>query len=205
MKNRIGKFVGLTTILIVVTITAGTRAESESSREYQIKAAFLYNFIKFVDWPKEKESPADSNEPVAIGIIGKDPFGNAFEPLKDKQVKGRYVVIKRFEGFGQLNQSDEQGEKQHPEIEAIRKCHVLFICSSEKEYIQQIIASIQGYGVLTVGDMNGFLEAGGIINFLTEEKKIRFEINLDTAEHSRLTIRSKLLRLAKRVIRQNDA
>jgi hypothetical protein len=205
MKNRIGKFVGLMTILIVLTITVDTHAESESSREYQIKAAFLYNFIKFVDWPKEKESPTDSNEPIAIGIIGKDPFGNSFEPLRDKQVKGRNVVIKRFEGFEQLNESDEQGEKQHPEIETIRKCHILFICPSEEKYIQQIIASTQDYSVLTVGDMNGFLEAGGIINFLTEEKKIRFEVNLDAAERSRLTIRSKLLRLAKRVIRQDGA
>jgi hypothetical protein len=115
------------------------------------------------------------------------------------------VIIKRFEGFEQLNESDEHDEKQHPKIETIRKCHVLFICLSEKMYIQQIIDSIQGYGVLTVGDMEGFLETGGIINFLTEEKKIRFEFNLDSAERSKLTIRSKLLRLAKRVIRQKDA
>jgi hypothetical protein len=205
MKNKISTFIGLITILIVVTITAGTRAESESSREYQIKAAFLYNFIKFVDWPIEKEDPADGNEPITIGIIGKDPFSNSFEPLEDKQVKGRYVVIKRFVGFEQLNQSDEQGAQQHPEIEAIRKCHVLFICPSEKEYLQQIIASTKDYAVLSVGDMNGFLEAGGIINFLTEEKKIRFEINLDAAGRSKLTIRSKLLRLAKRVIKQDGA
>ncbi len=191
--------------LFVLPTVALAQEDSLQSREYQIKAAFLYNFIKFVDWPKEKESPADINEPVAVGIIGKDPFGNSFEPLKDKQVKGRYVVIRRFEGFEQLNQSGEQGAQQHPEIEAIRKCHVLFTCSSEKNHIQQIIASTKDHAVLAVGDMNGFLEAGGIINFLTEEKKIRFEINLDAAGHSRLTIRSKLLRLAKRVIRQDGA
>jgi hypothetical protein len=205
MRIRASSLIIFAMSLFVLSTVALTQEDSVQSREYQIKAAFLYNFIKFVDWPKEKESPADSNEPVAIGIIGKDPFGNSFEPLRDKQVKSRNVVIKRFEGFGQLNQSDEQGEQQHPEIEAIRKCHVLFICPSEKEYVQQIIASTKNYGVLAVGDMNGFLEAGGIINFLTEEKKIRFEIDLDAAERCRLTIRSKLLRLAKRVIRQNDA
>ena len=62
-------------------------ADSTSSQEYQVKAAFLYNFIKFVDWPEEKT--ADSNEPITIGIIGNDPFGNAFEPIKDKKVKER--------------------------------------------------------------------------------------------------------------------
>ncbi|OHB74709.1 MAG: hypothetical protein A2Z25_19080 [Planctomycetes bacterium RBG_16_55_9] len=165
------------------------RADSEKSKEYQIKAAFLYNFIKFVDWPEEK--PSDEKT-ITIGIIGKDPFGSAFEPLKDKQAKDKKVVIKQFE-------SVEESPLPREQVEAIKKCHVLFICRSEVKQIKRIIDSVKGHSVLTVGDMEDFLESGGIINFVKQDEKVRFEINNAAAKKSRLDIRSQLLRLAKRV------
>jgi len=150
----------LVVVVLVLFIGSQARADSTASREYQVKAAFLYNFIKFVDWPKEKT--ADSNEPIIIGIIGEDPFEKAFQPIKNKKVKGKKIVIKRFQGLEESKQSDEQ-------TALIRKCHMLFICASEKE-------------------------------ILMEDKKVVFEINNHAAKQARLKIRSKLLRLAKRVI-----
>ena len=184
-------FVVISLALFAAPISVQAQDDSAQNREYQVKAAFLYNFVKFVDWPKEKV--ADGNEPIIIGVIGKDPFGKAFDPIKNKQVKGKKVVINRFKGLEELRKSGEQ-------IKAIRKCYLLFICSSEKEKLREIINLVKDDSVLTVGEVKGFLESGGIINFLIEDKKVRFEINNAAAKQAKLKIRSKLLRLAKRVI-----
>lgn len=178
-------------VLAAAFMAQEVRADTKSSQEYQIKAAFLYNIINFVDWPEEKD--ADSNNQITIGIIGKDPFENAFEPLKNKQAKSKKVLIKRYVGFKEPENSGNQ-------IEAIRKCHLLFVCNSEKQQLEKIINIVKDHSVLVVGDMNDFLESGGIVNFVIEDQKVRFEINNKTAKHAKLTIRSKLLRLAKRVI-----
>jgi hypothetical protein len=166
------------------------RADSVKSKEYQIKAAFLYNFVKFVDWPKGK--PSDEKT-ITIGIIGESPFGEAFEPLKDKEAKNKKVEIKLFRSVQESKLPDEQ-------IEAIRRCHVLFICRSEAEQFGKIKDSLKGHSILTVGDMKDFLTSGGIINFVKEEEKVRFEINNTAAKKAKIEIRSKLLRLAKKVV-----
>jgi len=203
MKIKAYIFVVLALALLVVSIVPEALADSARSQEYQIKAAFLYNFIKFVEWPEEKV--ADSNEPITIGIIGKDPFGKAFEPLKGRQAKGRKVVVKRIKGFEGLKKNSEKDKTElDRKIKAIRKCHVLFICSSEKEHLKDIINTVKYDGVLTIDGMKGFLEFGGIIKFLMEEKKVRFEINLAAAKRAKLKIRSKLLRLAKRVVEEKS-
>lgn len=201
MRIKVYIFVVLPLALFVPPIAAKAHADSASSREYQIKAAFLYNFIKFVDWPKEKT--ADSNEPMTIGIIGKDPFGKAFEPIKNKKVKNRKVVIKQFKGFEELKKSGQTSNAQvQRQIKALRICHLLFICSSEQNKLKEITNSVKDHHVLTVGDTKGFLESGGIIKFRMEEKKVRFEINLAAAKQAKLKIRSQLLRLAKRVVKE---
>ncbi len=184
----------LSLVLFVTSFVLRAQADTTASREYQVKAAFLYNFMNFADWPEEKLS--DNNEPITIGIIGKDPFGDAFKPIQDKLVKGKKVVIQHFQGLEELKKSSEG----HPQIEAIRKCHLLFVCQSEKGVLKEIINWVKDYSVLTVGDMEDFLESGGIINFVMEDNKVRFEINVATARNAKLKIRSQLLRLAKRVI-----
>jgi len=156
----------------------------------------LYNFINFVDWPKEKVT--DSNNLITIGIIGTDPFGKAFEPLKNKQAKGKKVIIKRFISLKESEKSDNQ-------IQAIRKCHLLFVCRSEKQQLRKIINIVKDHSVLLVGDMNDFLESGGIVNFVIENQKVRFEINNNAAKQAKLNIRSKLLRLAKKVIGEDTS
>ncbi len=201
MRIKVYSLTVFAVALLVGSIVPEALADSARSQEYQIKAAFLYNFIKFVEWPKDKI--ADGNEPISVGIIGKDPFGNAFEPLKDKKAKGRKIVIKRFKGFEELKEihgKDKAGLQR--EIKAIRKCHVLFICCSEKESQRDIINSVKANSILTIGESEVFFKFGGIINFLVEEKKVRFEINDTAAKRAKLKISSKLLRLAKRVVKE---
>ncbi len=175
------------------------RGDETANLEYQIKAAFLYNFLKFVEWPKSKTREED--KPIIIGIIGKDVFQGAFENLKDKTIEGKKVVIKQYKGISELDNSSQK----HPQIETIRKSHMLFICPSEKNYMRIILESVKEQGILTVADTKGFLEAGGIINLMMEEKKVRFEINMIAAKQSGITIRSQLLRLAKKVIKQETS
>jgi hypothetical protein len=202
MRIEAYKFAVLALAFFATPIALKANDDSTVSREYQIKAAFLYNFTKFVDWPKEKVT--DSNTPLTIGIIGKDPFGSAFDPVEDKDTKARKVIIQRFEGFVELEKSGKKKKDQpHPKSQDIQKCHLLFICPSESERIADIIASVKDHSVLTVGDVKGFLEAGGVTNFIVEEQKVRFEINVTTAKQAKLEIRSKLLRLAKRIVEKD--
>jgi hypothetical protein len=190
-------------VLFAVALAAETLTDSEANREYQIKAAFLYNFIKFVDWPVEV---SDSNKPIIIGIIGKNPFGSAFEPMKDKTAKERKVIIKWFQGLNELEKSSQiDKSRNHPQIEDIRECNLLFICSSEKEKFKETIDLLKDRSVLTVADTQGFLEAGGIVNFIIEENKVGFEINVTAAKQAKLEIRSNLLRLAKRIVEGSSA
>jgi len=147
---------------------------------------------------------ADADEPITIGIVGKDPFGNAFDPIKDKPVEGRKIVVKRLRSFAEIKQghdpkaADIEVEK---EIQAWRRCCVLFICTSEQKYLKEILDRVKEHPVLTVGDTKGFLESGGIVNFVIEQEKVRFEISTVAAKLAGLKIRSQLLRLAKRVVR----
>lgn len=195
-------------------LSATVWADAASDREYQLKAAFLYNFISFVDGKRfaplpPDTKPDDPNRPIHIGILGNDPFKDAFEPLADKTVRDRPVVVRRFQGFAPKVDADGQVQP-HPDLAAIRRCHVLFVCASEKEHFKLLLAPIRDADILTVSDVPGFLDAGGMINFLIEEKKVRFEVNTVPAERAKLDIRSKLLRLAVRVVKidpeqeQND-
>ena len=168
------------------------RAAPQVSEEPQIKAAFLYNFIKFVEWPKDRFS--GDKDPIVIGVVGKDPFGEALDEIANKPAKDRDLVVRRFASV-----PSEGADPIHPELDAIRKCHIVFICPSEKKDFKRLLSALQDTSILTVGDTAGFLEDGGMINFLVEEKKVRFEISLVKMRSARLDISSQLLRLAKRV------
>jgi len=201
MKNKVYILVILI-LLAVLFATPAMAAGSEQNRKQQIKAAFLYNFIKFIDWPEEKM--ADSNEPITIGIIGSEDFINAFEPVKHKKIKDRNISVKYFAGFEKLGKSEKANDPQwNQKIKTLKTCHVLFICTCDSVRIDnstKIIKALKDSPVLTVGETDDFLESGGIINFLMEDKKVRFEINNTAAKQAKLKISSKLLRLAKRVV-----
>jgi hypothetical protein len=178
------------------------RADSEKCQEAKIKAAFIYNFIKFVDWPKERM--ADANEPITIGIVGSEDFVKAFGPIEGKKIKNRNISIKYFAGYEKLKRSSNAKNRLWDEkIQALKACHVLMFCNHDSVPIQnlnQIVKALKSLPILTMGESKRFLEFGGIINFLMEDEKVRFEINNDAAKRAKLDIRSKLLRLAKKVI-----
>jgi hypothetical protein len=147
--------------------------------EYQLKAAFLYNFVKFVEWPPE--AFAGERSPLTICVYGADPFGDTLDGVVRGETLGeRSLLVQRPEALDDL-----------------RDCHVLFVSRSERQRMPEILSRVEGAPVLTVGDTDGFLRAGGMINFVLEENKVRFLINPEAAGRSSLRISSKLLRLAK--------
>jgi hypothetical protein len=172
---------------------------SAKYKEYEVKAAFIFNFLKFIDWPQEKT--AGNNNQIVIGIIGEDPFGPAADVFKDKSVEKHELLVKRFEGIEQIRKLSEKDKNER--LNALKRCHLLFICQSEQKQIRDIIEIVNNSAVLTVADTDGFIESGGIINLFTEDNKIRFDINQGTAEKTGLKIRSQLLRLAKRVVTEH--
>jgi hypothetical protein len=156
------------------------------SREYQIKAVFLFNFAQFVDWPPL--TFADEKSPLIIGVLGKDPFdGSLDEAVRGEKVNGRPLVIQRY------SRAEEIGD-----------CQILFISRSEAGRLGGILERLKGRSVLTVGDVDGFAQLGGIIRFVTEQNKVRFRINLQSAKAANLTISSKLLRPANVVAPGKD-
>jgi hypothetical protein len=156
------------------------RAQSVGQREYEIKAAYLYNFINYIDWPADALSSAGGT--ITIGIVGETPFGAAFDPLNGKQIKGRKLTVKQVASTNDLEQ-----------------CQIVFICISEKARLSEYLGQLKDAKLLTVSEIDGFAEQGGVINFISERNKVRFEINPEAARRAGLTISSELLKLAKLV------
>jgi hypothetical protein len=147
--------------------------------EYQVKAAFLLNFTKFIEWPASAFEAAAS--PIAICLFGEDPFGPSLDQVVEGEVvNGRKVVVQRI--------------RRPPPP---KSCQVLFVDSSEKD-TQKTLSSL-GPGVLTVGEGQGFLRDGGIIAFVLENRRIRFVISQAAAANASLTLSSRLLSVAKQV------
>ena len=174
MHSRANLITCLSLALLLLTAVA---QESQPS-EYQIKAAFLFNFAKFVEWPPS--SFAGETAPLVIGILGDNPFGDARErTIHSKSINNHSLAIKQLHSLGETT-----------------NCQVLFISVSEQNRLAEIISGLNGTSVLTVSETGGFSEAGGMINFVLENKKIRFQINNEAAKAARLKISSKLLSLA---------
>ena len=173
--------------------TAGGR----QAGEYQIKAVYLYNFLRFVEWPEsdddEEEGSGGSgkiggDKPVIIGIVGKDPFGKSFKEVEGKRVSAgkRLLEVKRFGRY--RKKRDMSG------------CDLLFVCESERKYFPEILRPLKEKPVLTVGEWSGFLEAGGMINLVKVKNRIRWEINRTPVKKAQLKASAQLLRNATRVV-----
>ena len=143
--------------------------------EYQVKAAFLYNFAKFVDWPAGAGPSA-----FVLCILGDDPFGAGINVIAGKQIGGRVLQVRRLAS-----------------ADGAAACQMLFISGSESEGLARALAAVRNRPVLTVGDTPGFAERGVAINLYVEQSKVRFEINLDAAKRAQLNISSQLLKLAR--------
>ncbi|MCH7542930.1 MAG: YfiR family protein [Proteobacteria bacterium] len=153
-------------------------AKASASREYRIKAAFLYNFAKFTVWPVE--AFADAKAPLRLCILGEDRFHGAFKALEGRTVKNRPIVASRPSSTDSLGQ-----------------CHLLFIGASEHGRLGTILESLRGMPVLAVGDTPRFARSGGIIRLETVDNRVRFEINVEAAHHAKLKLDSRLLRLGR--------
>jgi YfiR/HmsC-like len=157
--------------------------ETGVSKEYQIKAAFVYNFTKFVEWPER--SFADASSPIVIGAFCPQPVSAELERVvRDRKVNGRSVVVKKLDA-----------------AEEARSTHVLFICASQEAQIANIESAISGLPVVTVGESARFVEAGGMIYLVREDDKVRFEINMQPAERRGVKVSAQLQKLARLVRR----
>ena len=164
-------------------------ADSSDSSEYLIKAGFIYNFAKFVDWPATAFAQPDS--PIVIGILGIDPFGPLIDQVvQNKKIGARSFVVKRL--------------KWGTDLKELRDCKILFVGESERAHINELIQIVKTLPILTVGETPGFAERGGVIRFVLEDNRVRFEVNVEAARQADLTISSRLLTLA-RIIQQAAA
>jgi hypothetical protein len=174
------KRAGLPALLLALLLAVPGAAPAQTAEEYAVKAAFLYNFAKFVDWP-----PASFPDPnsLKLCVLGDDPFGSSLQTVAGEQVAGHKLNVVRTDSTSKL-----------------AGCQILFISRSERDHIPQVLAAIKGAPVLTVGDTQKFADDGVIINFILEGSKVRFEINTDSADRAGIRISSKLLQLARRIV-----
>jgi len=155
------------------------RGQANSPSEYQLKAVFLFNFAKFIDWPPGSLTSPQS--PFAICILGQDPFGNALDDiLQGKMIRDQPLAVQRLK---------DQAEA--------RRCQIVFVSSSESARLAEILKSLRGANTLIVGETNGFAASGGTIEFTLEDNRLRFTINTDAADRAGLKFSAKLLSLAK--------
>ena len=170
------------TLLLTVLVAYGNpvflRAQNPPT-EYEVKAAYLYQFGKFVEWPEG--TLARSDDEFVICTLGMDPFGSILdETISGRAVQSKKVIARRLTSISQA-----------------ADCNILFVSSSEENHVAEIFKMVQGKGVLTVGEMKNFLSQGGMIRFQMEQNKVRFEINLSALGRANLKVSSQLLKVAK--------
>jgi hypothetical protein len=166
-------------LLLVVVMALVGPARAESSREYQIKAAFLFNFAQFVKWPGDSFTSADA--PFCIGILGDDPFGSTLEQItRGEAIDNHRLTVVRAQ-----------------RIEDLKACQMIFVSRSEGDHLEQILSQLDSKPILTVSEVNSFAHNGGDIGFYLMDGKVRFEINPQSARRCGLKISSQLLNLGK--------
>ncbi len=170
----------LTLSIGVASVFAMTESGSTVSSEYLLKAAFIYKFINFVEWPAPLLQ--QDNYYFNLCILGKNPFGEAIYVFEGKEIRNRILRVRLISSPSEAKQ-----------------CRILYISPSNRKVVKRIINKIASQPVLTIGDFKGFSEKGGMINLIKISNRIRFEINLSSARKAGLRISSKLLRLAVKV------
>lgn len=155
--------------------------EAQVPKEYQVKAGLIFQFTRFVEWPKQKFS--GTNDPIVIGVLGKNPFGPELEnATQGRKTNGREFVIRAIDS-----------------VEAAKKTHLLFIGADYDRPQDVFHRALKGCGVLTIGESDSFFKQGGIISFIRAGDNVHFKINMDAADDAGLKISSHLQKLAKQV------
>lgn len=158
-------------------LARSAQAGGEPLPEYAVKSAYLYQFTHFVEWPSD--AFGDAHAPFILCVLGEDPFGQALDVLMKKTSQARRLLVQRVR-----------------QVKEAESCHVLFISASEKDHVAQALSSLATRSLLTVSDIEGFAQDGGIVEFVERENKIRFAINVRAANKAGIRISSKLLSLA---------
>jgi len=171
-------------VAVVITILLGmlcppTRA-AEGIGEGDVKAAFVLNFLRFVEWPASAFRSLE--DPIVISVLGSDPIAASLASLDGKKVSGRRVVVRKV-----------------PVLSALERCNVLFVGASEKAALEPVLGAVQRWSVLTVADFEGFAGRGGTIGFIRQDDRVGFEINEESAKKAGVKINAKLLYLGKSV------
>ena len=169
----------LLSLLLLLGAALQLSAQAPAFDEYQVKAAFLYNFAKFVEWPPG--TFANSTDPIEICIVGQNPFGSTLENMvQGKKVGDRAFAVRLLADTQQASQ-----------------CQILFIGSAEWRRTRALLEALKNPGVLTVGESSDFTVLGGIISFRLDGPRVRIKVDRQTAERAKLRISSKLLSLAE--------
>lgn len=167
----------------LVLIGSATLHGQSASKEYQLKAAFLYNFTKFIEW--DAASFSGPGAPIVIGIFGADPFAGELEnAVRDRKVNGREIVVRHVSS-----------------VAGARNVQLLFVAGDADARSGELKEALRGANVLTVGETDAFTKAGGIITFVIEGDKVRFDINAAAAAQASIRISAQLQKLARSVRR----
>ncbi len=177
---RISKVLILAVLFALGFAGGSSTAGENETRLQQIKAAYVYKFAGYVDWP---ETSREERPAFTVGVLGDNPLGSALFALESRTYDGGPVAVRQIASVA----------------EAI-SCHVLFISESETQRLDEIVARLHGQSVLTVSEIDGFVEAGGMIQLMVHKNKVRFSINLIAARQAKLNIHASLLALARHVI-----
>jgi hypothetical protein len=165
-------------LLAFFVCTSRSQAQTGTQHEYELKAGVLYHIIEYVEWPKDSQS--NSTSAIQIGLLGQLPFADALQVLNGKTIQGRELIVKRL-----------------PDLQAASSCQVVFIGASEKPRVPEIMAEVKNRPVLTVSEIDGFAENGGMVNLIAGPNRIIMEINREVTSRARLSISSQLLKLAR--------
>lgn len=170
-----------TALIQTAFVFIAPKLSADPPKAYQLRAAYLYNFTKFIKWPAT--AFVDDTSPLIIGVLGLNPFQGALGPMASRRVGNRPIKIKYYTS-----------------LKEVQTCHLLYISSSKRQHLEYQLDILQKYPILTVGEQDSFVKYGGVIQFVIDQRRLRFMINLGVARKINIKISSQLLALASNVV-----
>lgn len=201
-------------LIVAGTLVAAEESSRPDGMEYKLKAICLYNFLKFTKWPDESSgqhqekssksgrdpNAADHDSSMVIGVLGDEAMADALAPLQKKTVNGKKVIVRRLGCLGHRKDGTDANSTPAIDSNSLKDCSVIFITSSENDHTQQVVAFLESAPVLTIGEADKFLEAGGMLNFVNADNKVQFEVNRAALSRAHIAVDAEVFRLAKRVV-----
>lgn len=179
LRRREIAIAALVLAALALPATAAWSQRSETQSEYAVKSVFLYNFCRFIEWPRDAFTAP--NAPIVIGIIGEDPFASLLsDAIQGEAVRGRPIRMEHYRRPAEIG-----------------RCHLLFVSGSDAGNVDDILGAVAGRNIVTVGETGAFLDRGGMIALTTDEKRVRLRINAAHLRAANVNVSSKLLRVAE--------